>query len=76
MDAPVKIITEGALAAEKIYRQTCTSCGTIYEYARKEARYSSDQRDGDALVTDCPMPGCGCTNYSSIGGHSGSQWDR
>ena len=54
----MRIITPGKLPQERIYRATCLSCGCRFEFARAEALYVHDQRDGDALVVKCPTPGC------------------
>ena len=54
----MKIITPGALPQEKTYRTTCTNCGCVFEFKRKEAKRSPDQRDGDALVIPCPTSEC------------------
>lgn len=59
----MKILKEGRLPEQQVYQTTCTKCGTEYEFKRGEARFSSDQRDGDALVTKCPLPGCGKENW-------------
>jgi predicted RNA-binding Zn-ribbon protein involved in translation (DUF1610 family) len=50
----VKILKQGKLAADEVYQGDCNHCGTEVEFQRKEARYVSDQRDGDALVVECP----------------------
>lgn len=49
----MKIIKKGNPNG-KVYRVTCRHCGCVYEFERKEARFMSDQRDGDALTIDCP----------------------
>lgn len=50
----VKIIRQGKLSADEVYQAECNQCGTVLEFQRKEARFESDQRDGDALVVTCP----------------------
>jgi hypothetical protein len=59
----MKIIKQGALPQEKVYKATCGNCSTEYEFTRAEARCSADQRDGDILITKCPLPGCGQDNW-------------
>jgi len=59
----MKILKEGQLPEAQVYKATCRKCGTEYEFTRGEARYSSDQRDGDALITKCPLLGCGQDNW-------------
>lgn len=36
------------------YQCRCTHCKTLFAFRRDEARKSFDQRDGDALVINCP----------------------
>lgn len=54
----MKIITPGKLPQEKVYTTTCRNCGCRFEFTRDDARYVSDQRDGDALTVRCPQQGC------------------
>jgi hypothetical protein len=54
----VEIIRKGELPGEKIYETTCTNCKTRFRFKKKEARFSSDQRDGNALIIRCPLEGC------------------
>lgn len=54
----MKVLREGRLAEDDIYQGECFHCGAVVEFQRKEARYVSDQRDGDALVVVCPT----CSN--------------
>jgi len=72
----LNIIKPGNLPQDAIYRATCSSCEAVYEFARHEARFSTDQRDGDALITRCPTPGCGKENWINPNPKRGSQWDR
>lgn len=57
------IITPGKLKSETLRHCSCTSCGCHFTFKDKEARYQSDQRDGDALVVICPQQGCGTENW-------------
>lgn len=75
-EAGVKIITPGNLPQNDVFKATCSSCQAVYEFARHEARLSTDQRDGDALITKCPQAGCGHENWINPNPHKGSQWDR
>lgn len=54
----MKIIKEGRLPRAKVYRAECNNCGTIFEFKKEEAQYTSDQRDGDFLTIGCPLPLC------------------
>lgn len=53
----MKIIHRGERPEEKVYRATCWRCKTQVEFQRGEARYHSDQRDGDYLSVTCPVCG-------------------
>lgn len=50
----MKIIRQGSLPENRVYRATCRRCDTEIEFARHEATYVPDQRDGDYLVITCP----------------------
>jgi hypothetical protein len=51
----MKIIEYGDRPEDKVYRNKCGHCKTVYEFARKEAKFHSDQRDGDYLTINCPV---------------------
>lgn len=51
----IKIIERGIKPDDKEYRTSCSRCKTVFEFVRSEAEYVSDQRDGDALVIECPV---------------------
>lgn len=51
----MRIIVQGKLPEEQVYDTTCRNCNTQFEFARKEARFQPDQRDGDCLVIPCPL---------------------
>lgn len=51
----MKIIEQGALPEEKIYKVRCNNCSTLFEFKKHEAEYVSDQRDGDFLRVSCPF---------------------
>lgn len=51
----VKIIKRGTPPDTKPRKATCRDCGTKIEFAVKEAKYVSDQRDGDILQIKCPV---------------------
>ena len=55
----MKIITPGTLPQTKTYGAVCRNCGCRFTFARHEAEYVSEQRDGDALKVKCPQTGCG-----------------
>ena len=54
----MKILQEGKLPVERIYKLHCNRCSTIFEFQQKEAKYVSDQRDGDFLEITCPLADC------------------
>lgn len=60
----MKVIKQGKLAGDEVYQAKCNQCGTIVEFERKEARYESDQRDGDSLVVSCPT--CGKEIWTAV----------
>lgn len=62
----MKILTKGTKPTDRIYRSTCPECGTEYEFAQHEAKYHSDQRDGDVLEIKCPS----CQHTEWIGVHN------
>lgn len=51
----MKIIQRGEIPEEKEYRHTCWKCCTIFEFQRKEAKTSKDQRDAGWMEIDCPV---------------------
>jgi RNase P subunit RPR2 len=51
----MRIIKEGKLPEEILKRLTCSHCHTEFEFAMKEAKYNSDQRDGDYYTIPCPL---------------------
>ncbi len=52
---PMKIIERGIKPDDAVCKSRCMHCKTLVEFQRSEARYVSDQRDGDALVVACPV---------------------
>lgn len=57
----MEILRRGTPPEEKKYECTCRNCTTFFKFMRKEAKYISDQRDGDCLVIDCPICGSRCS---------------
>ena len=51
----MKIIKEGKLPKDKIYKATCGNCNTVFEYQGSDIE--NDQRDGNYVK--CPLKGCG-----------------
>lgn len=55
-----KIISAGQLPGERLYRMTCSNCGTLFEALQKELQRtdSRDQRDAGLMEIKCPLLGC------------------
>ena len=53
----MKIIERGIKPDDMTQQARCTRCRTLVEFQRSEARFVSDQRDGDAMVVKCPVCG-------------------
>lgn len=51
----IEIVRRGKPKEEKEYQAGCRYCGTIIKFKRGDAKYQSDQREGDYLVVDCPI---------------------
>lgn len=50
----VKIIEKGEVPELQPLRCRCTHCRTLFEFMPLEAKFVSDQRDGDAYRINCP----------------------
>lgn len=59
----MKIIERGTDPNTTPIRATCNHCRTIFEFQPIEAKYNSDQRDGDCYSIDCPV--CNRTVYKN-----------
>lgn len=57
----MKIIKQGSLPEERDYQIGCRNCGTVFEFARKEAELVIDQREGNYLKVHCPHCKNSCT---------------
>lgn len=51
----VEILYRGLPPQEREYTYTCPNCATRFRFKRSEAKYISDQRDGDTLEIPCPV---------------------
>ena len=51
----MKIIERGTDPKTVPIRATCNHCRTVFEFHPIEAKYNSDQRDGDFYSIDCPV---------------------
>lgn len=61
----IEVIKRGNPPSEAIYDRTCDSCHSQLRFRRGDARMSYDQRDGDAVVIDCPV--CGKQVWTAVG---------
>ena len=50
----MRIISQGQRPEDKVHRGTCLNCKTVFEFEAREAEMHDDQRDGAALVINCP----------------------
>lgn len=51
----MEIIRQGADPAKEHIEAECNRCGTIIKFLPIEAKYVSDQRDGDFYQIKCPV---------------------
>lgn len=51
----MRIIHRGTPPTEETRDCECRTCGTEFEFERREATVVPDQRDGDALKIECPV---------------------
>jgi len=58
----VKILKEGILPGDKVYKSTCRHCDTVFEFQAKEANLVGDQRDGNYYSINCPL----CENICTV----------
>lgn len=65
----ILITKRGTPPEQLVHEATCTHCKTEYEFTRDEAKYISDQRDGDCLKTTCPV----CKREVFTAANKGSQ---
>lgn len=50
----MRVIKQGVNPATVQLRGTCNNCRTEVEFSPIEAKFSSDQRDGDFYTVECP----------------------
>ncbi len=51
----VEVLRKGDRPEDRVYTGTCIQCRSLLRFKRSEARFVSDQRDGDAVVVECPV---------------------
>jgi len=65
----MKIIKRGSDPRTEPIQATCRNCQTIFEFHLMEAKYSSDQRDGDFYSIACPVCNQTVTKQAHRGAH-------
>lgn len=50
----IDIIVKGNRPEDRVYRNSCGHCGSLLQFKASDGRLVHDQRDGDALVIECP----------------------
>ena len=64
----IEVVSVGNKQPEnRVYRRSCGNCGSLLQFKRSDARYVNDQRDGDAVVIDCPV--CGTEVWTNADAH-------
>ena len=53
----MKIVKQGRVPEKREYKVGCDNCDTVFIFEQGEAKYVSDQRDGDFLQINCPTCG-------------------
>lgn len=61
----IRVIKPGRLDSEREHTTACDKCHCEFSFQRKDAKFHSDQRDGDAITIKCPE--CGYEVWISIG---------
>lgn len=60
----MRIIKQGQLPEEKVFRCECSNCQTVFECTRAEGKYiDGGQRDGSWLEVNCPVCKKACYAY-------------
>ncbi len=51
----MKIIKEGTIPSERLYRTTCRHCETVFEFLESEGNVIYDYLDGNYVEIICPI---------------------
>lgn len=64
----MKIITEGTRPDNKVFTYTCKECDTVFEFQRKEAKYSPtlNSLEQEHLEIECPICKKPCFIYKGL----------
>ena len=57
----MRIIKQGLIPEEVVYKITCGNCETFFEFLQKEGKFCDDQRDGAFVQINCPVCKKACT---------------
>ena len=57
----IRIIKQGIVPEEVVYRTTCLGCDTEFEFLQKDGKFTDDQRDGAYVSIPCPTCEKMCT---------------
>ena len=69
----MEILHRGIAPSERTHEATCSTCQTKIRFQQHEAKYNSDQRDGDYLSIKCPV--CGHNITKQLHPKSGNYWN-
>jgi hypothetical protein len=69
----MEILHRGIPPSERTHEATCITCQTKIRFKQGEAKYQSDQRDGDYLSIECPV--CNRTITKQINSRTGNYWN-
>lgn len=74
----MRIITQGKLPEEQMFKGTCYNCKTVFECKRSEGTYHEayDQRDDPYLSVSCPVCSKSANAYRISTSTYASQYDR
>jgi hypothetical protein len=50
----IEVVIRGKPPAERSYTVTCR-CKSVLKFLRRDAKFTSDQREGDFLTISCPV---------------------
>ena len=60
----MEILHKGTPPSARVHEATCNTCKTQIRFKQYEAKYHSDQREGDYLSIGCPVCGHSITKQA------------
>lgn len=51
----VEIVLAGLKRGDRRYQTKCQECETVFRFLKSDAREEIEDRDGHAIVIDCPV---------------------